>query len=489
MKHQDHDTLEHQLKERLSDKSAPVPELVWDNIKEELFPEKKRRPFFWWWFGSLLLIGMSAGSWLFVEKMHGKETTNKQLAQSEHTQHIGKPKNIEASDQGNNQKHEIDVQRSKHAKTTHENNQQTISGKHNTAYSNKNKQPKKTALQGKTTVYKNPKNSAFTLPKKNQGSPEKAESNPSSTKLPDASNSGNSAEKSLEEQLPAENVKSTQNNDSADKTPSAETENTVPEETKARPQLILTSEDVLCTALSFNCWRNTILPPGSSPEPVGPFAIQAYFGKSLFDVALFQPYFTSGQLSNRSFTSSGFEGGFGVSYTFNDRFSGYANFGYNEKHTEFLYDIALTEEEYFHQYLKEQSIAAEDIDNTLTNKCFLARNAGGSYSVTTTQLTLGGSYLWWNWNRFSLATDLNLTMNLSSQLRTADFTVLSVPESRTDRFNQWRIGAGISINYALTDHFSLQLLPVYALQFNSGKSFYGRMGKELVVPVGVRYRF
>jgi hypothetical protein len=208
----------------------------------------------------------------------------------------------------------------------------------------------------------------------------------------------------------------------------------------------------------------------------------------LYDLAVFKDYFVSGQLSNRSFHSSGFEVGAGFSYQVSNKFGIYSQFSFNQKQTSFDYNIAITQSEYFNRILAGELIPIENIVENGPDNCFLA-NVKGDYKINSVFFSLGSTCEIIRYKKFSISANILFSTNFFAGLKMHEFTTLLIQEPHSESFNSLKVGAGLNIDYYLRKNVSIGISPMYYLQFNHKQSFYANKLKEMILPLNFKYYF
>jgi hypothetical protein len=218
------------------------------------------------------------------------------------------------------------------------------------------------------------------------------------------------------------------------------------------------------------------------------FSLGVFGGPSLYNAAVLKDYFTSGQLSKRTFAASGWELGLQARFKVGNRVRVYAGFAFNRKQTEFTYDLAITQADYFTYLANGGNVPLAHIRDDGANSCFLAKDVHVRYRTQAALLSLGGSFEFLRIGKFSAAADLRLTCNVYSSLKLEEVSVLQIDQPRAEQFSYFQPGAGLSLNYQLTKRLSLGIAPFFSKQF-AGKESFSRKLDELVVPVTVSFDF
>lgn len=480
MTNSEHNDLEKLLKDNLSDKTALVPDFVWDKIEEEIYPKKKRRGFFWLFFLGLGLIA-GVGTIYFAA---GKSTGKPHLAQVAST---------ERQSSSSGQREKDGIASKQNAASVSAVKQAAVADKHGQngfATSGAQGNTKLATSSGTDLTYKrsSPKKHGVGTNPGAYGKSGPRVKNGSSTvssagTIASASTNGNERSKGTAGEAQTSENKSPENLavavDTVKKVPAGQ--QAVPDSSTTAGQADTTQSET---------------PQDASADEADPvkkafrrFAVSLYGGTSLYDMAVFKEYFTSGQLSNRSFQSSGFEAGAGFTYQVTRKFGIYTQLAFNRKRTQFNYDLAVTESDYFdHLSQGELLPIANVIDNGIGN-CFLAKDVKAGYQVDSWLLSLGGTYQLLSWKKLTVGADVRLSANLSSALTLDELTVLKIDPYNTERFNYLKTGAGLNLDYHFTDRMSLGVSPMFLLQFNGKQSFYAKNVRELVLPVNFKIYF
>lgn len=218
--------------------------------------------------------------------------------------------------------------------------------------------------------------------------------------------------------------------------------------------------------------------------------LSLYGGASLYDMAVFKDYFVSGQLSNRPFRSSGFELGTGFAFNVTSRLNVYAQVSFNRKETSFDYALAITESDYFHHLVHGELLPIGNIIDNGVGNCFLAEGVKASYRTDSWLVSLGAAYKIIQWKKLDLGADVRFSVNASSGLQLNELTVIQVAPYGKEHFNFYKVGAGLSINYRISERFVAGITPMFHWQLTGdNQSFYKGVGKELVLPVRLGFCF
>ena len=440
------------LKDNLSDKTAGVPDFVWDRIEEELFPKKKRRGFFWLFFGlGLLLLGIFTACIVFTHTTPDAGTLS------------ASKRSISPTAETPNRLRKEQPAPAQTVKNPA--GSQTIASETALLSAAANNKTKATPNTRKT-----PSSPASLLTRKDPGAP---------TARGQQAGKGETAspltlrDKALQA--------------------AAIPVNTEPDLKQEPLAATPTPVDTLAAIIPDSIKVADSNPADSLPPPqpkVKRFSVGIHGGASLYDMAVFKEYFTSGQLSNRSFTSGGFEAGADFSYRFTDRLSVYGGAAFNRKTTSFNYNLAITEAQYFNTLLSGERIDLAGIVDDGNGNCFLAEHVSASYRVDSWLLSIGATYELLTWNRFTLGADLRFSMNLQSALEVRELTVISVPDYEIELFNYFKPGAGLALDYRVNDYLTVGTAPMFSLQLSRDQqSFYAGTVKEVILPLRVRFWF
>ena len=217
------------------------------------------------------------------------------------------------------------------------------------------------------------------------------------------------------------------------------------------------------------------------------FSLGIYGGPSLYNTATFKDYFSSGQLSNRTFASSGFELGLQARFKIGNRFRIYAGLAFNQKQTQFNYNLAITEADYFTYLVNGEKVPLANIRDDGTNSCFLAKDVLVRYQIQSTLLSLGTQFEFLKMGRFSAAADLRLSCNIYSSLKLKETKVLDIQKPDSESFSYFQPGAGLLLNYEINSWISVGLSPFFGKQFYLKQSSSVKMD-ELVIPVTISFQ-
>lgn len=486
MKNSGQNKLDQILKDKLSEGTAQVPDFVWDRIEEELFPYKKRRVLFWWFFGGfcLLLIGV-----FMVMAVSGTKVHSQHVVISEHlvaketkapASEIGKQtktdrssaingsetmdgSQLDDSDNYRNAANKHDFSVSKDSRINLKPIQKT------NGFSSKNRIKSGSSARIKNTLTKS---SIRSKVENNEHTP---------THTPSVNNSADLVS-------PVTKTEPAQIKDKNLPAPSAsKNEDLKTLETETNPPL---EKELSYAEILKLIQRDFPKVPDNNPSkriPSSCVSIGIFGGPSLYHSAVFKDYFTSGQLSKRTFASSGFELGLQARVKLGDRFQIYAGFAFNQKQTQFRYNVAITEADYFTYIENGEKVPLENIHDDGMNSCFLAAGVTAKYKIQTTSISIGASFEFLRIGKFSAAADLRLSGNLYSSLKLQEILVLDIAQPSSETFSQLQPGAGLLFNYQLNDRISLGLSPFLSKQFYLKKSFLHRMD-ELVIPVTCSFR-
>ena len=489
MKNSDQKPFDRVLKDRLAEGTAPVPGFVWDRVEEELFPRKKRRPFFWWFFNgfSILLIGLFLSLAFSGAKAHSqhtslaKNTVSKSKDQSAATNEIAQ-QNTRKTTQNTP---ETTVGLQAHGQA----GKSSVSGNSGVTHPHR----KSSQSSGKIHLKTHSESSPGSLANHSKGS-----------------GSGKATRKSLIVKGEKENLISLRNGKQAlrdltiNKTESvvpavseSQNEGSKTEQKKNDPASDSkpTNETVVTKDLSYAevvalIDRDFPRTPDeqAKPERTSVFSLGIYGGPSLYNAAVFKDYFTSGQLSKRTFASSGFELGLQARFKLGNRFRVDAGFAFNQKQTQFSYNVAITQDDYFTYLANGEAVPLANIRDDGSNSCFLAKDVTVNYQMRSVLISLGTSFEFLRIGKFSAAADLRLSGNLYSSLQLKQVRVLSIEQPASETFSYLQPGAGLSLSYRLNERISLGLAPFFSKQFYLKESATRKL-EELVIPVTVSFDF
>lgn len=471
MKNDEHSRLDQLLKDQLSEGTTPVPDFVWDRIEEELFPEKKRRGFFWWFFGAfcLMIMTLLLGLAFSGQKAHSQNISLSQQSVS------GASTGSISTDKKSTRNEQVTLPNSLQTKGNSQYREH--------ATSMKKKHRSRPDSYRDTYAYQNTEKRFSKFANRNSSK----------------SKSGQlvSSDHSVTEKTAAENAIGNLNHPILHQTDSDSTLRSIAKNerdktlnpTKRKPDPVskeaLTYEEILALVKKDFPERPDEL---KEDKKNSLFSLGIYGGPSLYSAALFKDYFTSGQLSNRTFASSGFELGLQARFKIGNHFRVYAGFAFNQKQTQFNYNLAITEMDYFTYVANGEKVPFENIRDDGTNSCFLAKDAHVRYQTQSILISLGTSFEFLKIGKFSAAADLRLSCNVYSSLNLKEVRVLDIQKPASENFSYFQPGAGLSLNYQLNQRISLGLAPIFSKQFYV-KSSYSRKLNELVIPVTVSFNF
>jgi hypothetical protein len=472
MKNEKH-RLEEILKEQLSDKSAPVPEFVWDRIEEELFPKKKRRGLFWWfWGGAGMLLVAAIG--IAYSAGNNIETRRQQAKNSEQKATTGK-----RNDNSSTIVSETEVGRSTERKeglqtASERQTEKSVYGANGAVSSPgaKTVGSGKSAAGKKIARLRSEERRGRSL--RGKGSSRKGDTGKDAIKNP-----GSAADAEVLPGGYAETISS--GSGIANVLPTAASND------DRKPGTV----DTL-PALAAKLDGNSFLPEvfrAPKKDKQSRLSVHLYGGPSFYDIAVFKDYFVSGALSKRTFASSGFEAGAGVHYNFTDRFGVYGGFAFNRKKSTFTYDVVVTESDYFTLLEQGQKIPLANLADDGSGSCFLAENAGADYTLTSFLLSAGATYKFLEVGKLSAYADLRFSANLQSSLQLTRMEVLDFAQQKKERFSYFQPGIGFTLSYEISKRFSVGLSPSYSVQTGQKESSVYKKLNELVVPVSVGVHF
>lgn len=506
MKNREQHDLEKLLRDNLSDKTAHVPDFVWDNIEEELFPKKRRRGFFWLFFFGIGLIGILSSLYLFsgnpvaASKQLAKETKQERGNQNENENEAT------LQSQRIEQKNENETGKGKESAVDSRSSETFSERKHTRERGNEQLNERGKAASSVSQKKSSSKNTWKRTTDRAKNGPESSSTDPMQKSQVRASSKqihGKSRGQAGETYHPLADpvdpstslvaVESSPDNETAKHHKNELTEKNQPDqkdstaaqtgsETEKEPEIAATG-DTLENTVSI---QDTAKPAEKETR----FAVSVYGGTSLYDLAVFKDYFTSGQLSNRPFKSGGFEVGLGFSYNIHPKWGVYSHVSFNRKSTSFNYNLAITEADYFNHYSAGELIPIEHIEDDGANSCFLVKDVIADYQIDSWILSVGTTYQVLQWKKFTLGADLRFSANLNSSMQLNELTVIQVPSFEKERFNYFKLGGGLNLDYRINGHISLGIAPVFHWQFNPDKqSFYKGKLKELVLPLRVAFHF
>lgn len=219
------------------------------------------------------------------------------------------------------------------------------------------------------------------------------------------------------------------------------------------------------------------------------YGISLTAGPTLYDISLFKPYFKSGALSNRSFSSSGVELGFGIYRKIGQRFKVQLAASLNQKNTSFTYDLMIGENDFFSLYENNESIPLENLDDPNSCNCFLAEDASLSYTLRSIYFSLGTSFDLIQKPKYVFGSQLELSGNLSNGLEINASSILAFPENQKEQFNTFRVGLGFNYNYKFTERVFVGIRPTFYYQLNKASNLLSAPLKELSIPLTVSFGF
>jgi len=440
--------IEKLLKDNLSDKTAVVPEFVWDRIEREIYPRKKGRSIFWFLIpGILLLTGATFGFFA----MHDEHRKNAGSAVVNHpSKEVAETINEGTQDVDREFQRKADANLSR----TKQQSQSDV-------------RIKSTAFQGSTADFR-----------------EKQQERSIGVKALPALGNGNILAQ------PGKRINTDNAVPPLENMHQAESDGFVPQEDTASFRIaqlsLLGVSPFVFPAERIEHAVNAV--PELQKRDTR-FTLSIYGGSSMYDVAVIKPYFTSGQLSNRTFTSTGYEAGAGFAYKAGKRLEIYAGVAFNEKRTSFNYNLAITESDFFERYVHGEMIPLKNINDDGVNSCFLAKDVAADYGITSWLLSIGGTYRIFTQKKFTASLDLRFSTNVKNSLEIKNFTVLELPEYAPEHFNRMKLGGGLRISYQFHRHFSAGLAPMYAIQLDGKESFFAGRMQELIIPVTFSYHF
>ncbi len=471
MKNSEQKQLDQVLKDNLLEGTTQVPDFVWDRIEEELFPKKKRRGFFWWFFGGLglLLIGAFVGIGFSDSNAYSHKTVppytiskgTKTPVSAE--EKLKKPDHFFASNSSKTQ------DGSQYCKFTTIKRKSSIS---NGSRKNLRSTQKTTYSASKNRI----KSGSFTRMK-----------NVITKKgilysMPSSADHTSPATLTITQATQVKNEKQALASESEDKQLKTN-------DTESKNE-ILQEKDLSYSEILELIQRDfPKIPDDKSKQlPSSCVSIGVFGGPSLYHSAVFKDYFTSGQLSKRTFTSSGVELGLQAHFKVSPRFRIYAGLAFNQKQTQFTYDVAITQADYFTYIVNNEKVPLANIHDDGANSCFLAKDVTSRYQLRSTSISIGTQVEFLKIGKFSAAADLRLSCNLHSSLKLKEMRMLEIEQPQSENFSYLQPGAGLLFNFRLNHHISLGLAPFFSKQFYLKKSFSRKMD-ELVIPLSLCFDF
>ncbi len=474
MKNSEENQLDQVLKDKLSEGATQVPDFVWDRIEEELFPKKKRRGFFWWFFGGLclLIVTLLFGIAYSGEKVDSQQASlpqntvsnkNTAVPKDEIVQQNGdKPTLYPTKTKGCSRYREYATKPGKSSDSRNSGAAHSI----RTSSQPFKKSHLKTQSESHTSFAKRSKR--LDSEKENNGFTGFAGEYKS---LPPHSISPN--EPQAEQTPPGEK----HDQEKTENEPKTTIETSVKKEINYAEVIALIKRDF------------PEIPDELAEKPRASFfSLGVYGGPSLYHTAVFKDYFTSGQLSKRTFASSGFELGLQARFKVGERFRIYAGLAFNQKQTRFNYNVAITQTDYFTYVINNEKVPLENIHDDGTNSCFLAKDVAARYQIQTVLISLGTSFEFLRIGRFSAAADLRLSGNVFASLKLKEMQTLDIAQPQSEKFSYLQPGAGLLLNFRLNQRISLGLAPFFGKQFYLKESFSRKM-EELVVPLSASFTF
>ncbi len=219
------------------------------------------------------------------------------------------------------------------------------------------------------------------------------------------------------------------------------------------------------------------------------WALLIFGGPDVYKLTIFKPYFSSGLLSKHSSESKGYEIGFGFELSLLRNLNIYSTGSYNQKETQFNYNLGITASDYFSNYLNQISIPVTNLDNSDNCNCFLAEDVNLHYKIESFHFTLGTHINLLNWKRFQFSLNLNTSVNLMTQYKHISSKVVGFDSELKEYINSIRLGAGPLINFKLNDWVDIRFTPSYLMTFHakSTKIFSQRLN-EIYMPIQLKFR-
>ncbi|MDF3027985.1 MAG: hypothetical protein K0S23_2292 [Fluviicola sp.] len=491
MKNSEHKQLDQLLKDKLSDGTASVPDFVWDRIEEELFPEKKRRGFFWWFFSGLCLvvIGGLLGVAFSGQKTHSQNTS---LSNNSVPEQLNTPVLRTQHSMRKNKFITLNPAKTKGSLSAAADEHATKAGKYFDSNPDSYRNATKTSKHSDSPhhTYQN-----TNLRQKKSGSSLKKQSGSQTKSV--SSNSGKLlSEKTQTDPLqPSNGKQESLNNRSTDQNSTDPATHSTSENqaTQAKAESAIKADSISRKELSYAEILDLVKRDFSNnPDELDEnkknslFSLGIYGGPSLYNTAAFKDYFSSGQLSKRTFASSGFELGLHARFKIGNRFRIYAGLAFNQKQTQFNYNLAITEFDYFTYLVNGEKVPLANIRDDGANSCFLAKDVLVRYQIQSALISLGTQFEFLKMGRFSAAADLRLSCNIYSSLKLKETRVLDIQKPNSENFSYFQPGAGLLLNYEINSWISVGLSPFFSKQFYLKESSSRKMD-ELVIPVTVSF--
>src|SRR6218665_2216788 len=398
MKNSENTQLDQLLKNKLAEGATEVPDFVWDRIEEELFPKKKKRGFFWWFLcGSFIVLLGCFIRFFSIGSVHFQSGHNheKQYTHQVRILHQNPLPNVKKT-------------RTVKTLATLRNQHKTSKNKHHSF--------------GKATVLKKTEEKFF---RNTRISSLKDGSNPTSGTnnllTPNQREGQNTPLLINNSGVPSNKLDVLQEN--KDQTKIQETKKGSIPNTIAYGQIL----EMIKTRFGAIKQESTNDLTASSN-----FSIGLYGGSSLYDIAVFKDYFSSGQLSSRTFASSGFETGFNAYFNVGKRFNIYSGLAFSQKQTQFNYNLAITESDYFTHLVHGHKIPLANIVDDGVNSCFLVKGVTAKYTTTSILLSLGATFEFWKKGKFSAATNVRLACNVQSAMKLHEVSILDIQQPKAE---------------------------------------------------------
>ncbi len=222
--------------------------------------------------------------------------------------------------------------------------------------------------------------------------------------------------------------------------------------------------------------------PTEEPKP-SKFGLLAYGGYMAFDQAVFKSYFTSGNLSQVAFPSSGFEIGLGGYYRFKNRFEFSLAASYGQRHTSFNYNLMISESDFFDLYENDTEIPLENLDDPNSCNCFLAEDASLDYSVSTLALNFTGSFDLIKKSKFSFGPLVGIGLVANTKFTNIGSTVIGFSPELNERFTGSILKFGLNFHYQITPKLQVGTVPSFNFQFANKSTIYVRNSRLLLLPL------
>ncbi|NOQ72346.1 MAG: hypothetical protein GQ574_10120 [Crocinitomix sp.] len=217
------------------------------------------------------------------------------------------------------------------------------------------------------------------------------------------------------------------------------------------------------------------------------FGLLAYGGYLAFDQAVFKSYFRSGVLSESNFPSKGSEFALGVYYRLKNRFEFSMIGTYGQRHSNFNYDLMISESDFFDLYENDIEIPLENLDDPTSCNCFLAQDASLDYSIQTLGISFNASYDLIKKPKYSFGPLLAFGTVASTKFTNNGSSVIGFSPELKERFTGATLRMGLNFHYQITPRMQLGLAPSFNLQFAKQSNIYARKSQLLLVPLQLKW--